>query len=342
MRSLCVAVPLKMGEEVRRTLLEKGRLRNDLILEKDEGFLYLPILDERKVDEELGYQIMERDFQVLERETRSYRELLELPDDLMELLPSSFDVIGYIAIIKFPDELQEHKKAIGEALLSANKTLKTVATDLGVEGEERIRNLRIIAGEENTETIHREHGTELITDPSKVYFSPRLATERYRISQMVGEGEIVLDMFCGVGPFSIIIAKSKDVEKVYAIDINEKAIEYLKKNIERNKAENVVPMQGDSKDIVPTLGMVDRIIMNLPHSAFEFLSIAFSRIKSGGTIHYYEVLENDDKKKRFEEILGIVKDIRIELVNLQEVHTYSPSSSLYCFDMKVEFDEGDI
>jgi tRNA (guanine37-N1)-methyltransferase len=159
---------------------------------------------------------------------------------------------------------------------------------------------------------------------------------------MVEKGEVVLDMFCGVGPFSILIAKSKDVMKVYAIDINERAIEYLKRNIESNKVKIIVPMHGDSKDMVPTLEKVDRIIMNLPHSGFDFISVAFSQIKNGGTIHYYEVLENDDKEKRFEEILGIVKDKRIELVNVQEVHTYSPSSSLYCFDMKVEFDEGNI
>jgi tRNA (guanine37-N1)-methyltransferase len=331
-----------MGEEVRRILLEKGRLRNDLILEKDENFLYLPLIDNRHGEEQLGYMIMERDFQVLERETRSYRELLELPDDLMDLLPTSFDLIGHIVIIKLVEELQEHKQAIGEALLSANKTIKTVAMDRGVHGRERVRNLEIIAGEESTETIHREHGIELIADPSKVYFSPRLATERHRISQMVNEGETVVDMFCGIGPFSILIAKSNKVDKIYAIDINEKAIDYLKKNIEWNKVSNIIPMPGDSKEILPTLEKADRIIMNLPHSAFEFLSLAFSRIKSGGTIHYYEVLENEDKEKRFEEISKLVREIRIGLVNIQEVHTYSPSSSLYCFDMKVEFDEGDI
>jgi tRNA (guanine37-N1)-methyltransferase len=342
MKSLCIAVPLQMGEEIRKSLLDKGKLRKDLVLDKDESFLYLPIMDKWNEREALGYMVSERDFQVLEKEFKSYKEFIQIPNELKELLPTSFDVVGRVAIIKIHDDILDYKKMIGEALLKANKTLKTVALDLGVEGEERVRNLTIIAGVQSTETVHKEYGIELEVDPSQVYFSPRLATEHYRVAQMVNEGETIIDMFCGIGPFPILIAKSQRPKKIYAIDINEMAINYLKRNIEKNNVSNIESLHGDSKKIVPSLENADRIIMNLPHSAYEFLPTAFSNIKHNGTIHYYELLGHDSKETRLREIESLAGRNRITLLDLREVHTYSPDSSLYCFDLKVEKDEGNI
>jgi tRNA (guanine37-N1)-methyltransferase len=333
-----------MGEEVRKALLDKGKLRKDLVLEKDKSFLYLPIIDKKVESEALGYMVSERDFQVLEKEIKSYKEFIKIPNEQKELLPTSFDVVGQVAIIKIHDDILDYKKTIGEALLKANKALETVAMDLGVEGEERVRNLTIIAGKQSTETVHKEYGIELEVDPSQVYFSPRLATEHYRVAQKVNEGETIIDMFCGIGPFPIMIAKNQKPKKIYAIDINEKAIEYLKKNIERNRVSYIKPLLGDSKEVVPSLEKADRIIMNLPHSAFEFLPHALSNINHNGTIHYYEVLSHDSKEMRLKEIESIAEKegARITPLELQEVHTYSPDSNLYCFDLKVEKNESNV
>lgn len=337
MKSLYIAVPKKKGEEVRKALLDNGLLNRELAIERDDEFLYFPIIDFEKVNEILGYEVFEKDFQVLEREINSYKELLDIPDELKLQLPTSFDIVGKVAIIKLEDELIAYKKTIGEALLSANKSIETVALDRGIVGEERVRDLEIIAGVESTETVHKEYGIELETDPSKVYFSPRLATEHWRVAETVKDGEIIIDMFCGIGPFSILIAKNRNPKKIYAIDINDEAISYLKRNIKRNKVSNIDPHIGDSKALVPELPPSDRIIMNLPHSAFDFLSYAFSNIKDNGTIHYYEILGHDKKEKRWEEIENIASRVgnKIEKLGEREVHTYSPKSSLYCFDFKV-------
>jgi tRNA (guanine37-N1)-methyltransferase len=344
MKSLCIAVPLKSGEKVRKELLDKGKLNKDLALEKDENFLYFPILCGKEKGEELGYMVSERDFKVLEKEIKSYKDFIEMPDKLKDLLPTSFDVIGQVAIVKIHDDVLDYKKIIGEAILKVHKSLETVAVDFGVEGEERIRNLEIVAGKDGTETVHKEYGIELETDPSMVYFSPRLAQEHWRVAQMVTGGEVVLDMFCGIGPFSIIIAKNRFPKCVYAMDINEKAIEYLKRNIKRNKVVNIVPLQGDSRVLVHDVEPVDRIIMNLPHSADEYLPSALSKIKAHGTIHYYEVLDHDNKDIRFEEIRskGEEVELKITMLEIREVHTYSPISSLYCFDLKVERDDSNL
>ncbi|UCG69383.1 MAG: class I SAM-dependent methyltransferase family protein [Thermoplasmata archaeon] len=343
MRSFCIAVPHLKGEEVRRALLKEGILRRDLAIARDEVFIYIPIL-EGKGKGFMDYEVLERDFRVLQGESRSYKDLVDVPEDLRALLPTSFDVIGSVAIIKISDELMGIKEEIGEAILKVNKSLETVAIDTGIEGEERVRQLVIVAGKENTETIHKEYGIELEIDPAKVYFSPRLATEHWRVAQMVEEKEVIIDMFCGVGPFSILIAKHRNPGKIFSLDINEMAIHYLKRNINRNKVLNVKPMHGDSKVLVPNLENADRIIMNLPFGSYEFLTYALSNVKNEGMIHYYEVLEIEKKDEKIENILisAQVKGIDINIHDEREVHTYSPSSKLYCFDLKVDRDEGSL
>lgn len=343
MKSNCIAVPTWKGEEIRKALLEKGILRKNLAIARDDEFVYFPILDtkEKRV---LEFEVIERNFRELQRRSKNYKDIVEVPEDVRASLPSSFDVIGRVAIIKLPDDLLNYKQEIGEAILKANKSIETVVIDAGVEGEERVRRLEIVAGKTYTQTVHKEYGIELEMDPSKVYFSPRLATEHWRIAQMVEKGEVVLDMFCGVGPFSILIAKHRNPKKIYALDVNEDAIRYLKKNIERNKISNVDALLGDSKVLVPKLESADRIIMNLPFSAFEFLPIALSKVKRNGIIHYYEVLSYEKKDERFKEVVRIAEEQSIRIIKLGEraVHTYSPNSNLYCFDLKVDRDESNL
>ncbi|UCF08279.1 MAG: tRNA (guanine-N1)-methyltransferase, partial [Thermoplasmata archaeon] len=201
MNSRCIAVPLREGEKIRKALLEQGILRNDVAITRDDEFIYFPVTAE-DAEEILGYGIQERDFQVLDSTTKSYRDVVDIPEDLREHLPSSFDVIGRIAVIKIPEELMDYGKNIGDAIIEANKSVVTVAVDSGVEGEERHRQLSVVAGEADLNTVHREYGIELEVNLAQVYFSPRLATEHWRIAEMGKQHEVVIDMFCGVGPFS--------------------------------------------------------------------------------------------------------------------------------------------
>ena len=335
MNSRCIAVPLREGENIRRVLLEQGILRKDLAISKDTENIFLPV--EEDGEEVLGYAVQERDFQVLESSTKSYREVVEIPGELRNHLPTSFDVIGRVAIIKIPVELHGYAKNIGEAIIAANKSVDTVAVDSGVEGEERLRQLTVVAGKGALYTVHREYGIELEVNPAGVYFSPRLATEHWRVAQRVKVHEVVIDMFCGVGPFSILIAKHSGPEKIYAIDINEAAIDFTRKNIERNKVGSITAICGDSRELVPELEPADRIIMNLPHSAYDYMSTALTNIKPGGVIHYYEVIGHDRIKGRLDDIRSISREqgVDVELEEETEVHTYSFDSSLYCLDLRI-------
>ncbi len=234
----------------------------------------------------------------------------------------SFDIVGDIAIVKYREDLDLEE--IAEYILKKHKNVRNVAVDYGVQGETRVRRVELIRGD-RTETIHREFGIRIKVDISKVYFSPRLATERWRVVQDVRDGEVIYDMFAGCGPFSIMIAKYRRV-KIYASDINPYAIEYLRENIRLNKVSNVVPILGDAREVAGQIGeKVDRVIMNLPHSAYEFLPYAMSVLKKGGKINYYEILPKDvNLEERF-------AGLDIQVRDVHRVHEYSPSKTLFAF-----------
>jgi len=155
-----------------------------------------------------------------------------------------------------------------------------------------LREFEVIAGVEKTETVHREHGCVYHVDLAKAYFSPRLSHEHDRVASLVREGEILVDMFSGVGPFSILMAKRRENVRVYAIDVNPDAVNFLRRNIAVNRVEKkVLPILGDARQVVREsfMGIADRVIMNLPERAIEYVDVACKVIKpEGGIMHYYE------------------------------------------------------
>ena len=143
-----------------------------------------------------------------------------LTENESQQLISAFDQIGSIIIVRIPDSLISKKKIIGETLLEQVKTTKSVFFQSSpVEGDFRTRNLEILAGDDKTETEYKESGCRFIVDVEKTFFSPRLSTERERISNLVSDNETIVNMFGGIGMFSILSAKKKSCI-VYNIDIN--------------------------------------------------------------------------------------------------------------------------
>lgn len=332
MKCLCVIVPREEGEKVRKKLSEEGRLRNDARIVSDDRSVFIPV----NSAEGLSHPMKEMDFETVDV-PKEYRDLLNLPPGLMELLPSSFDIVGDIFVLKLIDEMVPYAEDIANALLETNRNAKVVALDRGVKGEFRTRDLVLLAGEDRTVTVQKEYGLRFEMDLAKVYFSPRLATERRRIADLMAQGERVLDMFCGVGPFSIMLSKTGKPSAVYAIDKNPEAINYMIKNIKLNKINGISPMLGDARDIAPKLARPDRIIMNLPHTAIDFLDVALKIINPRGTIHLYIILEAEsiDIIKRSVAHLAVSLKRGISFKNIHEVHTYSPTQSLYCFDLLI-------
>jgi len=211
----------------------------------------------------------------------------------LKILPGSYDIVGDIAIVRIPEALRHRASEIAEAIIQINSHVRTVLNQVSpVSGDFRLRRLEWIYGEKKTETIHREHGCLFKVDLEKCYFSPRLLFERSRIAEQVKPSETVINMFAGVGCFSIIIAKKSDVRRVYSIDINPWAIRYAEENVRLNRVEHIVkPILGDAKIVIEDKlkGLADRVLMPLPEKAYEYIDYAIIALKSeGGVVHYYD------------------------------------------------------
>ena len=226
------------------------------------------------------------------------RRLLELlsgvlsPEEL-SLVYGSFDIVGDIAIIRLSNASQKSAKKIADAIMHVHGNIKTVlAQTSAVGGEFRLRQLTHIGGENRAHTVHRESGCSFSVDVQKCYFSPRLSNERLRLASLIKPRETVVNMFAGVGCFSIIIAKYINTAQVFSLDINPTAIQFMQENVRLNRVYGqVIPLLGDSKTIVGSRlrNAADRVLMPLPEKALEYLSPAVLALKpTGGWIHYYD------------------------------------------------------
>jgi tRNA (guanine37-N1)-methyltransferase len=306
--SICIKTKKIHGEKALISANKLGIINRKLKIYKNANHIYVPLI--RKPEEnELStieaqvpaFELSTKLFTKKKQQGKTIVKLLEnqLPPHLLASLPRALDVIGDIAVIEIPPELKAHERLIGETILAIHKNARTVLAKISaVSGKYRLRQFETIAGASKTATIHREYGCQYHVDVAKVYFSPRLSHEHNRVASIVQKGDTVVDLFAGVGPFSVLIAKNNPDVKVYAVDINPEAIELLKRNIRLNRVENrVVPIQGDANQAVEErlLGVADRVIMNLPEKAMGFIDAACKAIKpSGGIVHYYAFVRLPD------------------------------------------------
>jgi tRNA (guanine37-N1)-methyltransferase len=335
MERQCIKVLKKKGEPVRRILLEFEILDNSVKIAADETFLYLPLTREPASAELESFpeeiELTKYDFELQEKKP--------VPEDLLGFSPA-YEVVGDIALLEDPDLDKQKALRIADVLLRTQTNIKTVLRPLTpVIGEFRIREFEVVAGEPKTETIHREYGCRYKVDLSKAYFTPRLSTERSRILSWVREGDTVVDMFAGVGPYSILIAKSKKPSKVIAIDKNPDAIYYLKENIVLNSVKNIEAIEGDAREEAKKFEAVaDNVIMNLPHSAHEFLDSAVLLAKPGGIIHYYGITPEDDLfESSIELITGAAKKAgrKLQVLEKRVVRSYAPHQYNICIETRV-------
>lgn len=207
---------------------------------------------------------------------------------------NSYDIVGDIAIIKTSREDIVNAKKAAEAILKLYPhQVRTVLLQTGaVQGDFRVRDLQFLAGEEKSITLHKESGCNFKVDLKNCYYSPRLLFEHQRVANLVLPKEVVVNMFAGIGCFSVFIAQKAKSAKVYSIDINSAAYDCMRDNVIINKVEDqVIPLLGDSKDIIASrlCAVADRVLMPLPELALEYLPYALKALKEkGGWIHYYD------------------------------------------------------
>ncbi|HVQ00032.1 MAG TPA: class I SAM-dependent methyltransferase family protein [Candidatus Thermoplasmatota archaeon] len=325
-KSLGIGVRLADAESVRRYLRQQNILREDLKLMKDQTWIYFPVL---KIPTTLShYQKVELEFEERRKTPRSYKEIVNVPDVIRKDLPTSYDIVGDIILIKIPSGLLQYQQVIGKALLSAHKNIRTVCRVDPVTGELRTRPIVVIAGEKRTTTIHKEQGLSFFVDVQRAYFSPRLSSERKRVARLVGNQETVVDMFTGVGPFAVTIARYASPKIIYAIDKNAEAVRLAKENIIRNHVlDRVEIIHADANDIAQVVPeKANRIIMNLPFSAMHFFSYALGIAQEQCVIHYYDIVREDQLPGKIATLHEIAATHRFELSvsSIRKMKTYAP------------------
>ncbi len=265
---------------------------------------------------------------------RHWHDALEdaLPPDAFEALPRGYDVIGDVVIVRLDEAARGFEDVIGEVLVQEVPPAETAAVDEGVVGRLRLRKVRVIGGEGDLVTVHKENGCRLVVDVEGSYFSPRLAHERARVAEQVVEGERVLDAYCGVGPYAVLLAKRGAC--VLGVDANPRAVELARENASRNKVQDGVDLVvGDARGVVPALDAgFDRVVMNLPHSAVEHLPLVLDRVKPGGRVHVGAMLAKDDAEEEAEKV---AREHGVTLASVVSVRPYNPAVGHYTLDVDV-------
>ena len=352
-RCLCLKIRKDQSEKAIVILGKEMLINRSYKVRKSEEYILVPILREMTevevqelMNENVTFETCCDFFVGRDKKPTSYVDLIEdqLAAHLLASLPRSFDVIGDIAVIEIPTELKDYRSLIGNAVLGANKNLKTVLEKSGaISGTYRIREYSVLAGIAKTETIHKEHGCQFFVDLTKAYFSPRLSNEHVRIASLVGSGETAIDMFAGVGSFAIHIARRMNNVKVYAIDLNPFAFEYMKKNLRLNRVQDqIVPIFGDARYVVDSdlSNIADRVIMNLPERALEFLDVGLRAVKtSGGTIHLYSFIDaaqslNDIKLKISYSVRAMGREVKTPIFS-KMVRPTAPFEWQVAFDIQI-------
>lgn len=338
MHAPCVRVPTEEGEATRRRLADADLAAESLDIVVEDGALYVPVTDPDAVPEE--YEIVERG--VPERETPT------TPADILGFEPS-YGRLGDVVILDEDDRARAAR--IADAIVESNVRAETVVNRASkVKGETRVRDWDVLVGE-STETVHREYGCEFALDIAEVYFSPRLATERHRVVQQVEAGERAFDMFAGVGPYAIPMAKAG--AEVVATDINEAAIDYLRENAERNDVtDRITAHCGDVRNLVSGTsraersdgvrdlaadyeGWAERLVMNLPHTANEFLDAAVRLAGDECVLHYYDIQHESERYAPGEAAIRAAAepayDVTVE--TRHTVRSYAPHEYNVCLDV---------
>ena len=255
-------------------------------------------------------------------------------------MPNKWEKIGDVLIINLSSELIEYKDIIGEEYADV-LNCKSVLNDLeGITGELRTPNTELIYGEKDTKTVHNENKVRFKLDPQKVMFSSGNMSERIRMANISNKNETIIDLFAGIGYFSIPIAVHSKPKKIYAIEKNPISYCFLKENISLNHVTNIIkPINGDNRELAPK-NTADRVIMGYFGATIRFLPTAFKCLKNNsGIIHFHDKYPDKDFPNiPGEEIRNEARksNLSVEILNMIKIKSFAPGISHYVFDLKID------
>jgi tRNA wybutosine-synthesizing protein 2 len=263
----------------------------------------------------------------------------KIPNKLINKIPKKWEKIGNILIIRLSNDFNDYKKEISAVYAKILKC-KSVLNEIGgINGVYRIPKVEIIFGSKNTETIHFENGIKYKLDPKKIMFSSGNIDERLRMSNISNSNEIIVDLFAGIGYFSLPIAVYSKPKKIYACEINPISYQYLCKNIVINHVTSIIePLKGDNKKTSPK-NIADRVILGYLKDTRKYLPTAFKCLKNNsGIIHYHDIFPDEIIPNN---PLNIIKDIakkhnlKTKYLKHKHIKSYAPRISHYVFDIQI-------
>jgi tRNA (guanine37-N1)-methyltransferase len=343
-------LPKKDYEKVRPKLRDLGIIDVNYHPSVEGDHIYVPAVpkawssNSSKIS--LQGDLVQMRLRVRKRKPKDLKEALSVlvPTHVLRDFRRSFDVVGDIIVIQPTEAMKAYRSQIVQALRIVHPNTRMIlAKTSPISGSTRIASYEHWFGEGQTETVYREHGCSYLLDITKVFFTPRLSTERKRVASLVQPNEVVCDLFAGIGPFSILIARTHVDSKVFACDINTNAYHYLMKNISLNKVQSRVEgFLGDARELALNRlrGIADRVIMNLPKGAELYLDAARNAIKEkGGVIHLYIFRSgSEEKTNRAAQIVTELKDqgfSEVEVLLHTQVREVAPFLYNEVLDLRV-------
>ena len=349
----------RFGELYRNEIKMIGALEKTRFFDYDGIYLFLPLtrkltneelnkLDKMVQDTYAAIEPMKRPEKIeisgcsqVERESpkRSYKKMTPydrvlarlresgFPEQQSVAVPRKWERFGDILVIKLQEDLREYETNIAEAFMEVLGVSAVYAEDSGIEGELRTPRLRSLAGEKSV-TTHLENGIRYTFDVTGIMFSSGNIDERIHFSMIDSSGETVVDMFAGIGYFTLPLAVYGGPRKIYAIEKNPLSFQYLELNIEQNKVvKNVNTILGDNREVGPT-GIADRVIMGYLPTASKFIPRALEFLGTrGGIIHFHYTCRKEDRETTVDNAFRDVINEKLrdyELVDLRVIKSYAP------------------
>jgi tRNA (guanine37-N1)-methyltransferase len=336
-----IRVPREKAETVRQWLLKRSVLDKSLRPFSDQDFIIFPVKSTDNLPRDESYGVVQQSFVSRRTHPNLDKKLSNLlPTELYELRPRGFDILGgKVVVIQLHDSLIAFSEAIANVLTEMGFSSIYLRTSQ-VEGPFRLRRLQLLHGEPMERLIHKENGVKIVVSLKTAYFNPRLSTEHERIVQLAEHHERVLDMFTGVGPFALQLAKHR-LASVDAWDINPEAIDCLRESISLNRINptKIHTKIGDAKDLAEEMesGIFDRVLMNLPGQSVNYIHAALSACRKGGIIHYYRFADTKMSGSGvIEEFNGFSAQYGFKTAHVRthRVREVAPGRTHYCCDIR--------
>lgn len=328
-----IRVRMEESESVRQKLISLSALDKSRKLLKKDGFIEIPVTENYITNE---FTLIEQDNPEYYLKEKSVFNDLKIPESEKKFLPRGWQILGEIIIVTLDEKLMDRKAEIGKSLLSYYPRSKTVLLDRGISGKMRRPDREIIAGKDTTETVHKENGCLFKLDAKKVMFSQGNLAEKKRMSKL-GKDEIVVDMFAGIGYFSIPMAVHAKPKKIISIEINPVSFGYLKENIALNGVGDIIePIAGDCVKVTPRM-IANRVIMGYLDGQ-DYLEAGINALLPGGMLHYHEAVPEAIEWRPADRMIEVSRKIgrNIEITGRRRIKKYAPGVWHVVVDARVE------